>query len=307
MEASKRKVFLITGTGRSGSTLLDLMLGNDEKGLSVGEMHALFRPWRPHHLLKNRGCFCDDKSCQFWSTMREKGERKVYSNIFNKFQEIDFIVDSSKKPLWLKDQLAYSTRKDYQLIPILIYKTPLEYAYSLYKRDDLEGWKSAWIGRHVRLLGILDDFISVKYKELAKNPSKKLKALCQELDIDYHEGKKRFWENQHDHFLFGSDTVKNSEQLVYYEDQYDQDKLDYLMDNLNLEESRLQDILKILEAHEVDSSNPVPESVIDLKESIGKFSFYDKLVLRPQSTPYYWINRSFSIMKNKIAETFVEN
>lgn len=305
MEASKKKVFLITGTGRSGSTLFSLMLGNDERGFSVGEMHALFRPWRPHHLLKGRKCFCDDNCCEFWSTVKKGGEKRAYNNIFNKLPDIDFIVDSSKKPLWLKDQLRYAKGENYTVIPILIYKTPLEYAYSLYKRNNLEGWNSAWIGRHVRLLDLLDDFITVKYKELANDPSSKLKSLCEKLGIDCKEGKERFWENQHEHFLFGSDTVKESDHLVYYEDQYDDEKLSYLKENLDLERKELQDMLKVLEAHEVDSPWPVSKSIIELKENLGKFSLYDYIMLRPQATPYYMVNRSFFVIRNRMADVIL--
>ncbi len=56
-----KKVIFITGTGRSGSTLLDMMLGNDPKGISLGEVVALFRPYRPHHLLKNKDCFGENE------------------------------------------------------------------------------------------------------------------------------------------------------------------------------------------------------------------------------------------------------
>lgn len=291
-----KKVFIITGTGRSGSTLLDLMLGNDSKGFSVGEMYALFRPWRPHHMLRDRGCFCEDPSCNFWSDLKEQGEKDIYNNIFEKVGA-SFIVDSSKNPLWLKDQIKYSKDKEYQITPILIFKNPQEYAYSLYKRNKLEGWKKGWINTHKRLFTILDDFISVKYKELAKNPDSKLQSICKEVGISYQKGRKKFWKNQHEHFLFGSGTVRNSDHLVYYEDQYDTNKMNELKKKSSLHTAELENVMEVLEGFEVNS-NQTPKKISSLKEKLGEFTLYEQIKLRSQATSHYLINRSVSKAKS---------
>lgn len=105
------------------------MIGNSKYGFSCGGMYAIFRSWRKHHLLKDNGCFCNNKNCTFWSDIINQGERNVYESIFNKMKNINFIVDSSKNVFWIKDQLQYNDDKKFDIIPIIIYKTPIEFAY----------------------------------------------------------------------------------------------------------------------------------------------------------------------------------
>ncbi|KKK48243.1 hypothetical protein LCGC14_3147090, partial [marine sediment metagenome] len=243
-----KKILIILGTSRSGSTFLDSMLGNSPNGLSVGEMHALFRPWRPHHRLLSRSCFCNIKECNFWSQIKKKGEKKVYYNIFQKIKDLKFIVDSSKSLHWFWDQLRYNEKNNYNLkfIPIIIFKTPIEYAYSLYKRDNLniKLWKLSWIKTHLRLFYILDHFITVRYKDLALNPSHKLREICEKVRIDYFDGKENFWQVTSTHFLFGSDTLRNSRRHISYQNQYNKKKLDFIKENLIMDD-QLTSILSV--------------------------------------------------------------
>jgi hypothetical protein len=51
-----KKLINIYGTARSGSTMLDLILGNDPKGFSLGEVANWFYPWRTHHFDIKCGC-----------------------------------------------------------------------------------------------------------------------------------------------------------------------------------------------------------------------------------------------------------
>ena len=61
-------VLYIAGNGRSGSTLLDMLLGSFDEAWSLGELHAV--PWE----LKERkeGCECgqDSSICPFWSRVQ---------------------------------------------------------------------------------------------------------------------------------------------------------------------------------------------------------------------------------------------
>jgi hypothetical protein len=173
----KQCVVFVTGIGRSGSTLLDLMLGNGRTAFSAGELYALFRPFRPHHRLQD-GCFCDQSECTFWWEMKAGGEATIYSNLFDKLR-VRTVIDSSKHPLWLSDQLKYSVRRNYSVVPLIIYKSPLEFAYSLHKRGILGRWRSMWMRRHQWLFEILDDFIAVSYKRLAQVPVQNYRIFMQ--------------------------------------------------------------------------------------------------------------------------------
>ena len=48
----KKKLVFIGGTARSGSTLLDKIISNDPKVMSLGEIHAIFCPTRKHHFIE---------------------------------------------------------------------------------------------------------------------------------------------------------------------------------------------------------------------------------------------------------------
>lgn len=290
-----KKVIIIVGKARSGSTLLNLMLGNDQRGLAVGELISLMRPNHSRHLLKDRTCFCSKPDCHFWKEMSRDGEEHVYSNIFEKFPKLDFIVDSSKRPLWLKDQIRYSKEGDYKVIPVICYKTPLEYAYSREKRNHLNGWKKAWIKRHLVLFHLLDDFVTVKYQELALNPAEKLKTLCNELDISYFKDKEKFWMGDNSHSLFGSGSVKSSNRLIYYDQQYDKDKLNNLKNKLDLNNRLLNNILQVLDAFEVKEKSNASNAIYSLKNKLGRHPTLSQFVYRLHATPYYMINKLTSM------------
>lgn len=63
----------ILGAGRSGTTMLDLMLGNDNNSFSLGEVHAWFRPFRKHHF--EIDCNCGNKNCNYWTEVKNLKEK----------------------------------------------------------------------------------------------------------------------------------------------------------------------------------------------------------------------------------------
>src|SRR5215210_5619140 len=87
------RVLKITGLGRSGSTILDIVLGNHPNIESVGEVGSLMRTgWISHESLRgidpkrrllSLPCTCGkrldvlyvdtpDKACPFWSSVRRE-------------------------------------------------------------------------------------------------------------------------------------------------------------------------------------------------------------------------------------------
>lgn len=72
------RVVLIVGNGRSGSTLLDRMLGETEGGFSLGEMLFIGEV-----ILKKRLCGCEEPihSCDFWQA--------VFDQAFGGFKHFD--------------------------------------------------------------------------------------------------------------------------------------------------------------------------------------------------------------------------
>ena len=69
MKEKKIKVIYISGLGRSGSTLLDLIISTSDKVFSIGEAYRL-----KSYLDREYDCSCGDKMelCSFWSKLYQK-------------------------------------------------------------------------------------------------------------------------------------------------------------------------------------------------------------------------------------------
>ena len=196
-------VVFIGGTVRSGSTLLDLILANDSKAMSLGEIHALFRPTRKHHFEEIKKF----KQDPVWSKIIKAGKKHLYPNLIKYYPDIDIFVDSSKDPFWFAYQEKVKTQS-YQIKHVLIYKSPEELAESFIKRRQHFEWIKTYINYHKKYFSLINHFVSISYKELLQN-DESLKKLCKWLDIEYFNGKKNYWEREH-HSFFGSNSVKSS-------------------------------------------------------------------------------------------------
>lgn len=212
-----KKIIRVAGTSHSGSTMLDLMLSNAYNAFSCGEINALFRPYRMHHY--DPICGCLNPNCTIWKEVKSEGEKNTWNTLFRLFPKIDIFVDSSKDPVWLIDQKKYDKWHKANVKNVLIWKTPEEYAYSRYKRGLIKNWKKSYINYHLKYFTIADDWISIKYSDLAKNPPRKLKRLCDVLGLEYWPGKEKYWDKEH-HTLFGSNSAKSRLNLSFDDNKF---------------------------------------------------------------------------------------
>jgi len=202
-KSDSRKVIFVGGTSFSGSTLLDMILANDRAGFSLGEIYALFRPGKRHHLTEIRRLRKDTR----WASILRGGENCLYRNLFSTFSEVDFFVDSSKEVFWMKKQQRILKRLGIPFRNVLIHKSPAEVALSYGKRGAHGRWAAAFVKYHreyFRLFGA--DFTSISYKRLVTNPGD-LEELCTDLGINYFSGKEKYWEKSHQTF-FGNQRAK---------------------------------------------------------------------------------------------------
>lgn len=204
-----KKVIFVGGTARSGSTMLDMILSNDPLGYSLGEINAIFRPYRKHHFREIKKLRSDN----IWSNILKRGERNLYDNLFIIFNNINYFVDSSKDILWINKQLQYLLKKNIDTKNILIYKTPQELAVSFAKRGRLDKLEYGIESYYKKYLYYVHDFRSIAYKQLIQEPDA-LKKLCDYLGIQYFPDKLKYWEKVH-HSFFGSDSVMNQKNLYY--------------------------------------------------------------------------------------------
>jgi hypothetical protein len=221
MQLDSKKVIFIGGSSYSGSTMLDMMIANSPVGFSVGEVHALFRPFRPHHFEPE--CGCGNRDCDFWLQVHKSGEEQLYETIFKLLPKVSFIVDSSKDPFWIKKQTKLLQRKDIEVYNLLIWKEPASFAHSMIKRKR-KGWERAWKNYHKLYFTLIDNYMLVPYSYLAQRPDQVLENLCKKCGLDYYQDKKNFWQKRH-HTLFGNDSAKihlystNSNDFEQYRDK----------------------------------------------------------------------------------------
>jgi len=129
-----KKVINIYGTARSGSTMLDLILGNDPKGFSVGEVVNWFYPWRTHHF--DIKCGCGVYPCPVWEKIKNFKANEFHEKVLDNLN-LNFIVDSSKNLPWVVDSNVRAIKKrKFTAYNILIFKDPVSLYYSFWKRGD---------------------------------------------------------------------------------------------------------------------------------------------------------------------------
>ncbi|MCK5642233.1 MAG: hypothetical protein KAJ19_15615 [Gammaproteobacteria bacterium] len=204
LKKRKIKIIRVGSTPYSGSTMIDLMLSNADDAFSCGEVHALFRPFRPHHF--DPRCICSDPGCTLWKKVKAHGETELWNTLTTLLPNVEVFVDSSKNLVWFMDQMA-DKGCDFKPLNVLVWKTPGEYAYSCMKRGRLKSWKRGYISYHIRYFSVMPSWFSVRYSELARDPAHKLQRLCECLEIPYFPGKEHYWNRQY-HTLFGSYSAK---------------------------------------------------------------------------------------------------
>ena len=115
-----KKILFIAGAGRSGSTLLDITLGNMKGCFSLGELNFLVE----NGIIKNEFCSCGTKvlDCSFWKKIISKWnyKRKLSNETFVNVQykllrNKRFLINIFTKPKYYEEYL-HDTEKLYEII-----------------------------------------------------------------------------------------------------------------------------------------------------------------------------------------------
>jgi hypothetical protein len=296
-----KKVIFVAGTSYSGSTLLDLILSNDIRGFSCGEVYALFIPYRVHHL--NPECICGDPDCEIWKKLKIVGKRRLYERLFQYFKEIDFLVDSSKNYIWIKDQIELLKLKNHNFKNVLIWKNPMEFALSCLKRNKMNSWREEWLRYHKKYFAIVKEFYAVRYSDLVRDTNKTLQQLCHKLEIEHFDGKEHYWNKKH-HTLFGSKTAtshltdfntKNKKKIKNQEKRnidnkirhrtlfYKEPKGNLLLDQITEEIKKDKEIKKIMKILENKSEGVQTDFIIYNSSKMNLSLTYEKYIMQIRS------------------------
>lgn len=196
--SARKTVIFIGGSSYSGSTLLDMVLANSEMGFSCGEITALFYPYRDHHLAPI--CGCGSTNCTVWEIVRQRGLKNIYETIFDLFKDVNYIVDSSKDPLWIHDRTKDLQHGGIVVKNILIWKTPAEFFESKKKRGKTLAWRRAWINYHRLYFYLVKEWVGLPYRQLVTDPGV-LERVCEYLEIPYSNRQFDYWEKCIVHYL----------------------------------------------------------------------------------------------------------
>lgn len=188
----RKKVILIGGTSYSGSTMLDLMLGNDPKGFSTGEYRGFLMPRFKRHFETN---FVSEEAERLWKKVKQNSISNLYKTIFNQYPAIEFIIDSSKNPFFLKEMEQYASKMGYEVKHLLLWKKPEDFAYSCYKRNKLNNWDNNWKRYYRTYVSLFSDYTIVSYSDIV-NKADYLKKLCEKIDIPFFNDKYKYWQKE---------------------------------------------------------------------------------------------------------------
>lgn len=228
-----KKVVFIMGSGHSGSTLLELVLGAHSRVFGLGELVNLYRgvdgPRDPFPRL----CRICEGRCPFWNDTVEirvleahfsraghlapirrwvnRKSENVYQRFFG-WSGKDVLIDSSKRVRWIAQQLR--PRRNWKTIsPVLIYLTRDGRAVVNSKlrknpETDIRVEAREWKERVNRMNEFYANYperqrLAIAYEEFASQPESVIRSLCDFLELDFEPGMLRFWEHEH-HTTFGN-------------------------------------------------------------------------------------------------------
>ncbi|MEF8823761.1 MAG: sulfotransferase, partial [Desulfohalobiaceae bacterium] len=225
------KILYITGLGRSGTNLLDLLLDSHSQVRALGGVRRLPRAYAR----MQRPCTCGAaplSECRFWAQVDEAVRRKSGRGISalklnapdsKTFQEDNrllfeaaaevsgtpYITDSSKSSRRLRRLLA---APDLEVIPVHVHRDPRGYAYSQSKRKKRALVPAfAYTYRSLLLYRILHNRYHgvIRYERLAEEPEEVLAQLTSFLDLPFEKDMLN-WAEQTHHSLGANDVIKKT-------------------------------------------------------------------------------------------------
>jgi hypothetical protein len=263
LASQQQLLIMVCGAARSGTTILDLMLGNSQDTFSCGEVYAKFRPFRDNHF--DPVCGCGDKNCAIWAGLKDVPEQNFHPALFAQ-THAKAVVDSSKNLNWVLDSNEWAQCNELPLVNILIWKDPKDLAYSHWKRGNpIDYYRGQFLTYYERFLSLDLPFVSLRYRQLAEDSRETLISVCKLLSLEYSEGQELFWQ-QTNHQLFGSGGVqkqmsrKQSEIKSQQEYPAEFEAAYAAFSAKHLPDSRIDRVVRLLEAQDIQQQTRIPEA-----------------------------------------------
>ena len=239
------KVVFILGIGRSGSTMLDLMLGSHSQGFSLGEISKLPQIYRRK---PTPAAFCPSDS--FWPDhfsqedakqlalglsgrrlhsyiplrlerwVRERIGKdnifKPYSLLLKRIQK-NVLIDSSKYPNWVTRQLDAREFREGLLQAYVIHavrdgRAVLNSYLRIYPEKTVEKLSQRWLRNledceHLYESLPAEQRMRVQYEALATDPQSVMRQVCAFIGEPFEPGMLEYWKHEH-HYIAGSRSTR---------------------------------------------------------------------------------------------------
>lgn len=238
------KLLYIVGMGRSGSTLLDILLDAHSQVTALGGVRRLA------HYANRHPCPCGASSfaaCPFWSTLDQTLSERLGASLttvqvnsrdsavfaehnrtlFETAAEIggtEYVTDNSKSVSRLKRLMQ---RTDIEVIPIHVLRDPRGRAQSLRRRQNQDYLPTfSYSHRSLRLFALLYNrpHIVVNYDRLAADPQLELSRLMERLGLAFEPGQLE-WAWQAHHNIGSADVLRKTEGSVIQPDNAWQERM----------------------------------------------------------------------------------
>ena len=198
----------VCGPERSGTTMLDLMLGSGPDAFSLGEISGWFHlyRYRSGHSLPDSwgdipGLSVSDRRRLLYCSP-EDFHRQAFDVL-----KVSHLIDSSKEKTWILNTQHWAAQHDYPVVNLLLVKDPVDYAHSFWKRGRYAEWERVYRRYYRWMLESGIEFVSISLDDLVQNPASTLTSICAYVGLPYFPGKERFWEFSH-HNVKGSPGVQ---------------------------------------------------------------------------------------------------
>jgi hypothetical protein len=153
----KIKVIYILGAGRSGSTLINTVLGQHEDAFACGELVHFAHPF-----MKDVHCSCGElfPACKFWSSVRKEWEKEsgasahdylalqrhyeMYQTPYDKMNPLMRFLKEVKRAIW---PVTVNDKKfeEYSQLTTLLFKKITECSGKTFIVDASKSWHRAYL------------------------------------------------------------------------------------------------------------------------------------------------------------------